>query len=787
MSMTTVASVTIPLHTEWRFGGAIDGAGDTDRLEPGVIAAHSATALDDSDWDIVTLPHSPVALSWQHWDPATWEYVWVYRRHFATPVEATGNRVFLEIGAALTSAVVTLNGTLLGEHRGGYLPFHFEITDLLEPAGNLLTVVVDGRPHQNVPPNLPNPAPASSIDYWQPGGLHRDAALRIVPTTYVATVATTHHDELDPAKRRSSFVVTIDATDVPPDATVVVTLRDSESTEIASARTEVTTLQPGSNEVAVELGGLDAVSLWDIDAPSLYTVETRLEVAGIPRHSTTLRTGYREARWEKNGFYLNGTRRYLFGVNRHGLYPFAGFAMPDRVQRRDAEIIKYELNCNFVRASHYPQTPAFLDACDELGLLVWEEPPGWQFVGDQDWQDLAVRDITEMIARDRHRPSIVIWAARLNETPDRPAFYERTEKLVKSLDATRATSGTMLGDFSRTATFQHDVFSYDDYNTVVDADGVRLPVLLPPVEDRPYLVAEAISSRSSPTTFYRRIEHAAVQQHQALDYAQAHELARADERYSGLIAWVAFDYQAGFGNHYHGVKTAGFGDAFRILKPGAAFYRSQVDPAERIVLEPAFTWDPPELSHARSAPGRPEDRNWGPGRRAVIGTNLDRVEVYLGGVHIGSALPDHKRFPHLAYPPAFIDIDISAGGDSDLTVEGYLEDRLVVTRKFAGDREGDSIRLTADAAELVADGRDATRVVIAIVDRFGEPRGHSRTIVNLELTGPAVLVGDNPFDLEQSGGVGAVWIRTLPDHPGDIILRAFNDDFGSVIAQVASV
>ena len=136
------------------------------------------------------------------------------------------------------------------------------------------------------------------------------------------------------------------------------------------------------------------------------------------------RIGFREASFQSDGFYLNGKRLQLFGLNRHQLYPYAGMAMPARVQRKDAEILKNEFNCNMVRCSHYPQSPAFLDACDELGLLVWEEAPGWHNVSvTPDWQNLVLQDVRDMVIRDRSRPSVVIWGTRLNETRDYPGLW----------------------------------------------------------------------------------------------------------------------------------------------------------------------------------------------------------------------------------------------------------------------------------------------------------------------------------------------------------------------------
>ena len=190
-------------------------------------------------------------------------------------------------------------------------------------------------------------------------------------------------------------------------------------------------------------------------------------------HVLTRRIGFREASFQPDGFYLNGRRLQLFGLNRHQLYPYAGMAMPARVQRKDAEILKNEFNCNMVRCSHYPQSPHFLDACDELGLLVWEEAPGWHNVSTSPaWQDLVVQNVRDMVTRDRSRPSVVIWGTRLNETPDFPGLWAATRQAARELDSSRPSSGAMA--FHQDVSWNEDVFAYNDYGTDPKTGNIAL-------------------------------------------------------------------------------------------------------------------------------------------------------------------------------------------------------------------------------------------------------------------------------------------------------------------------
>ena len=188
-----------------------------------------------------------------------------------------------------------------------------------------------------------------------------------------------------------------------------------------------------------------------------------MDFPGAGSHTLTRQIGFREASFQPDGFYLNGERLQLFGLNRHQLYPYAGMAMPARVQRQDAVILKNELNCNMVRCSHYPQSRHFLDACDELGLLVWEEAPGWHNVNASlVWQNMVVQNVRDMVTRDRSRPSVVIWGTRLNETPDVPGLWAATRQAAAELDSSRPSSGAVT--YHHPIGWDEDVFAINDYS-----------------------------------------------------------------------------------------------------------------------------------------------------------------------------------------------------------------------------------------------------------------------------------------------------------------------------------
>ncbi|CAA9585303.1 MAG: Beta-galactosidase, partial [uncultured Thermomicrobiales bacterium] len=361
--------------------------------------------------------------------------------------------------------------------------------------------------------------------------------------------------------------------------------------------------------------------------------------------------------------------------------------------------------------------------------------------------------------------SVVLWGVRINEAhADYPAFFDEVHRLAKGLDPTRQTVGAYN---HREHPQRTDVWGENDYG--------RWGEPLGPPHRSPYLISEAVGQKRPGggfDQFYRRSDPGPTQQLQAERHAAVHNAAAADPRYAGVIAWCAFDYNSPH-NAHAGVKTPGVCDLFRIPKPGASFYRSQCNPATRAVLEPAFYWD--------FGPESPPD---GPGAGAMICANCERIEVYVGGVHHATARPNRARFGHLPYPPFFVDLTVDGAARLDLRLDGFIGDRLVISRAFAGDPTGDRLDLHADDVALVGDGRDMTRLVCRAVDRHGAPRPFVGGVVTFALDGPGTIVGDNPFDLGSAGGAGAVWIRAAGGRVGTVRVRAEHPALGAATVAI---
>jgi len=752
--------LTFSMNANWLFGGQYTSGSET-------------SFFDDSNFAPVTVPHTVTPLSWQNWDYPAWQQVWVYRRHFnggrlldrAQP----GNRILVDFDGVMVNATVAVNDQVVATHQGGYLPFSAELTGKVTGGDNLLAVVVDAR-CLPVPPVGVGRGPGS-VDFFQPGGIYRDVRLRVLPAVFMSDLAAQPADVLSSRPRVDIECAVDSAVTGTTAGTLTVQLLDGQR-QIAEQAVSVTVKSRGAGTVRLSLTGFGPVSLWSPGIPKLYTVLATLSFPGLGSHTLSRRIGFREASFRPEGFFLNGKRLQLFGLNRHQLFPYTGMAMGARVQRRDAEILKNDFNCNMVRCSHYPQSPAFLDACDELGLLVWEEAPGWHNVTTTAaWEDAVVQDVRDMVIRDRSRPSVIIWGTRLNETRDYPGLWTATRKVARELDRTRPSSGAMARH--EAFTWNEDVFAYNDYRT---DDKTGEVTLRPPFPGLPYLVTEAVGVEAAKPQHFAWTDPPAWLARQAAMHAQAHSQARSQAGYAGLLGWAGFDYSSMLGPGPYDIKWAGVADGFRIPKPGAAIYQSQADPAVRPVIIPVFFW---EAVGAVPAPNP----------TAMIASNCDRLEVFIGGTHVASARPaaGSPQYGGLAHPPFLVPLPKRLPNPApDLLIQGFVGNQPVARMQMSAHPAGDALALAVDDPAISADGSDATRAVFRAIDRYGNQRRYHSGEVAFNLSGPATLVGDNPFAFGRYGGLGAVWIRSVAGQPGPITLTASHPLLGQAEIQLRS-
>ncbi len=719
--------LVLPINRNWRYRSDLP-------------AGFEAREFDDSGFDRVVIPHTNKRLPWHSFDEKSYEFVSAYRRHFTLPPEAKGKHVFVDFEGVMTASTVWINGQKVGEYKGGYTPFSFELTPHLDWAGeNVLAIAVDSTERADIPPF------GYEIDYLTFGGIYREVSLRIVPGTFIENIVARPADVLSghPTLDVDCHIQHLEASRGA--LSLEIELRDGDRV-VAKNTQRIPASNAAADPVAhaVHLDNLGSIKLWDLTNRNLYSVHVRLLRGKDVLDGDSRKIGFRKAEFTDHGFELNGKVIKLRGLDRHQTFPFVGQAMPARVQRRDADILRQNLKCNIVRTSHYPQSRHFLDRCDEIGLLVLEEIPGWQHIGDEPWKAIAVDNVRRMIRRDWNHPSIILWGVRINESKDDHDFYVKTNAVAHSLDSTRQTGGIR---YFQKSEFLEDVFTMNDFG---------FP-LMPPNHPR-YLNTEFVG-HTFPTKTIDNVER--LREH-TLRHARIHNQLASNPQYAGGIGWCAFDYNThgdfGSGDRicYHGVT-----DIFREPKPAAGFYKSQCDPAEEIVMEPAFHWARGDESIGFT--------------KAVVCSNCDHLKFYIDGKLVTEADPDRKEFAHLPYPLFTVPLGELFHRWGDLRIEGFLQGKQVITRNFSGKGVDAKFALFPDDRSLIADGADSTRVVFRVTDEFGNIQPFAADPLKLELDGPAEIIGDNPFAL--AGGTGAVWIRAR-EQPGTVRLTATHPQLG---------
>ena len=348
---STAGRMVLPMNRNWRFS------------KTATDAAH-ARDFDDSKYDRVVIPHTNATLPWHSFDEKDYEFVSSYRRRFKVPPEARGKHVFVDFEGVMTASTVWLNGTRLGEYKGGYTPFSFELTPHLDFDGeNVLAVDVDSTERPDIPPF------GYEIDYLTFGGIYREVSLRIVPGTFIENVFAKPKDVLShPSVDVDCFIQRLDAS---KDAlTLEVDLREGDRV-LAKGTVKVPAAAVAAEPTthSVHLDNLGTIKLWDLTNPNLYTVQVRL-MRGTQLVDQMSRTiGFREAQFTDHGFELNGKVIKLRGLDRHQTFPFVGQAMPGRSQRRDAvdscaiSCIATSFGHRIIRSRDTSSMPATRSAC----------------------------------------------------------------------------------------------------------------------------------------------------------------------------------------------------------------------------------------------------------------------------------------------------------------------------------------------------------------------------------------------------------------------------------------
>lgn len=591
--------------------------------------------IHDSGLKDVRLPHTCKELPYNYFDENDYQMISGYRRIIHVPEEWAGKRVLFTCEGAGHKTVMYINGQEVHTHNCGYTAFTVDITKyMLIGQDNVVVLKVDSRETLNVPPF------GFVIDYMTFGGVYREVYLDVVENTYIVDAfVKASHIKNGTATLNCQIEVAKSATENHMTIRGFLTRKDTKICPLNANEKYASPVCVFDEKVEKERfllsTNLDDVFNWNLKQPYLYELTLELvDSEDNVKNTFSVTFGFRSVEFRADGFYLNDEKVKVRGLNRHQSYPYVGYAMPESMQRNDAEILKYEIGVNAVRTSHYPQSHHFINACDEIGLLVFTEMPGWQHIGNEEWKKQACKNTEDMVRQYRNHPSIMIWGVRINESQDDDEFYKETNRIAHELDDTRPTGG--VRNFTKSHLFE-DVYTYNDFIHDGKKPGCTPKKKVTSDMTKGHLITE-YNGHMYPTKPFdweeHRLEH-------ALRHARVINAVGKEEDIAGSFGWCMFDYNThkdfGSGDRicYHGVT-----DMFRNSKMAASVYASQQE--ESVVLEISSSMDIGE--HPATILGN-----------VYMFTNADSVRMYKNGHFIKEYKPSESAFDGIPHGPILVD------------------------------------------------------------------------------------------------------------------------------------
>ncbi|MGL1922543.1 MAG: glycoside hydrolase family 2 protein [Hyphomicrobiales bacterium] len=703
----------------------------------------------------ITLPHNAVELPYSYFDEAVYQKEFTYQKLLDWDPSFADKEVSLVFDGAMADSVVYLNGEQVGSHPDGYTPFEIRLTDKLKQGQNLISVKIDGSENPDIPPF------GDRIDYLTYAGIYRHVWLKVVDNISIQNIKIETTNELTDSKSVKVRCDVYNPQSLTISGTVTAKLLTDDGELIAQTETSI-----NSPCATLTFDSLTGLSLWDLDTPTLYKMQVSIATAN-DNDVVADSFGFRTAEFTAKGFFLNGKPLKIMALNRHQSFPYEGYAMGKAAQVKDADIMKNMLKCNLVRTSHYPQSKYFMEHCDRIGLLVFEEIPGWQHIGDEGWKKISVDNVKRMIERDWNHPSIILWGVRINESADDHDFYVETNRVAHELDSTRQTGGVRCISNSE---MLEDVYTMNDFiqgQEELPYEKQERIALRPQQETTglkenvPYLVTE-YNGHMFPT---KKFDQEARLAEHTLRHLSVLNASYGDDSISGCIGWCMFDYNthADFGSGdricYHGVL-----DMFREPKFAAYAYTSQCDPSDEVILKPVTIWARGERNICGVLP-------------LIVLGNVDEIKVRYGDTYSAKILPDRVNYPHLPHPPFILDLEhFGAEGMGEwglkwegAEVIGYIDGKQVAKCEFDRDPQPTTLEVDVDETTISAEDCDEVRVIVRALDQVGNVMPFYDERIHVELDGPATLLGPNELSLR--GGTTGFWLRS-------------NGNTGTITAQV---
>ncbi|MGB8374077.1 MAG: glycoside hydrolase family 2 TIM barrel-domain containing protein, partial [Salegentibacter sp.] len=659
----------------------------------------------------------------------------------------------------MQEAKVSINDSVVLVHKGGYLPFTVDATPYLEEAQeNHIKVEIANTDDASIPPGKP----LENLDFNYYGGIYRNVYLVKTSPVYITDPVwadevngggiLVHFDSIS-----NDFAHGIVKTQIRNESgerkqiqlRLVFTDENEKKQEFLSSETEAA--EGEAISISEEIG-IKNPQLWSPSSPKLYRLEVEVIVDGELVDSEEIETGIRNIRLTETAFYLNGKKHFINGTNRHQEYPYIGYALSDEAQYRDAYKIK-EAGFDFVRLSHYPQSPAFLDACDELGIMVMDAIPGWQFFGKEEFVQNSLQNIKDMARRDRNHPSVIFWENSLNESGMAEEYMKKANKTLK---AELPYEDTYTAGWIDNPAYdlyiparQHakPPFYWNKY------DKPGRPLFIAEYGDWEYYAQNAgfnqkafsdLREGDRSSRQLRKAGEAGMLQ-QALNFQEAFNSNLKGSHTVGQANWLMFDYNRGYSPD---LEASGIADIFRIPKFSYYFYQSQQAPYANAFSDPmvfiANFWTPTSTTDVK------------------VFSNTEEVALYLNGEFLGRRKPDENIISdELPFPPFTFHLDKFEKGS--LKAVGYIDGEEVASHTVRTPEEPAKLKMRADFSgkNIALNTPDVLFVHAKITDKNGTVVPTAQNNIHFSLEGDpenAELIG--PATVDAEAGIATILLRT---------------------------
>ncbi|MEC7609175.1 MAG: glycoside hydrolase family 2 TIM barrel-domain containing protein, partial [Verrucomicrobiota bacterium] len=619
-----------------------------------------AVDFDDQDWTIVNLPNGMELLPLNASGGVNYQGPSWYRKTFKVDSALRGRKVMLHFEGIMGKSKIWLNGVLLKENFGSYFPIHIDLSEHLNyNSSNVIAVRADNSNDPDFPPGKAQ----ETLDFTYFGGIYRDAWLITHNKTFITHPLAVdkvagggifvHYEDLSEASSRVHVELDIANEDQAKTVNISLSLKDKNGNLASQVKTQVALPEQGSKAVALEMM-VNNPLLWSPDSPHLYDLFVNIKTASLePVDSMRKRIGIRAIEMRgTEGFFLNGKRypEKIMGANRHQDFAHIGHALPNNLHYRDALKLR-QTGMRVIRSAHYVQDPAFMDACDELGLFVVTTIPGWQFWNEKPiFMERMIADVRSIVRLERNRPSTLLWEIVPNEThfPDTfaisgskaageeypyPGFYTATDARTHR-NQSQAYYDVLYANDQVIAHPQKNIFKRewgDFVDNWVDHNSVS-----------------RVAKQWGETAQLRQAMHYFIEEwsDDGIDkqWPSMTMVYKAGDSLIGGTLWHPFDHQRGY---HPDPFWGGIMDAYRQPKLSYYFFKSLL-PTSGLENVPLVKAEPFVYIAHLMTPFSPKD--------VTIFTNCESVQLSMYGKQIGTQAATHMHSPVPRVPVVFKDV-----------------------------------------------------------------------------------------------------------------------------------